>query len=314
MQQSLKFTCATILITLMLLLNTFHGIAQDDSDITPDIGLIAFVSWHDGDAELYTINSDGTHLSRLTHSLGDDYTPAWSPDGEYLAFTSMRDGVVEGSQEIYVMALAESEAINISNSAGYDAYPAWSPDGNMIAFVSFRDANTEIYSMNADGTNQINLTNNSAEDMCPAWSPDGRTIAFSSNREGNFDIYILKLDDLEIRQVTSDKTDDYCPVWLPNDRNTLIYGAYIGNTFQMNSVSVEGEDQQPFDSLSLGDATPSWSPDSTQIAFTSSKDSENYDIYVIDNEGNEIRLTFHVARDSNPVWQPMLDVQDHDDN
>ncbi len=81
-------------------------------------------------------------------------TPAWSPDGQQIAFASIRDG----NDEIYVMNADGTGADRAApNNAAFDFEPAWSPDGQQIAFTSNRDGNYEIYVMNADGTGQTRL-------------------------------------------------------------------------------------------------------------------------------------------------------------
>ena len=62
-------------------------------------GKIAFHTTRDTLTEIYTINSDGSGLTRLTNNAADDQVPAWSPDGSQIAFASSRDG----NEEIYVM-------------------------------------------------------------------------------------------------------------------------------------------------------------------------------------------------------------------
>ena len=62
-------------------------------------GKIAFHTTRDVFTEIYTMNSDGSGLTRLTNNAADDQVPAWSPDGSQIAFTSSRDG----NEEVYVM-------------------------------------------------------------------------------------------------------------------------------------------------------------------------------------------------------------------
>src|SRR5262249_23765031 len=87
---------------LTLLLTTSHAgtvnSAQARLALTPSArgtkaidGKIAFVSSRDGNLEIYSMNPDGSDQRNLTNSPGDDYTPAWTPDGRHIAFSSMRD-------------------------------------------------------------------------------------------------------------------------------------------------------------------------------------------------------------------------------
>ena len=128
--------------------------------------------------------SGSEEIRRLTYNLYDDYTPAWSPDGRSIAFTSNQGRGPYDSYDIYVINSDGSNQRRLTNNTfmpGADFSPTWSPDGRSIVFTSKRDRdsnNYEIYVMGADGSNQRRLTNNSDNDFAPSWSPDGRLIAF----------------------------------------------------------------------------------------------------------------------------------------
>src|SRR5688500_530147 len=120
----------------------------------------------------YLMEPNGTAPTQLTTYPGDDYTPAWSPDGRKLAFTSFRDG----NAEIYVMNADGSGQKRLTSDQAFDANPTWSPDGTRIAFQSDRAiGRTEIYVMHADGGDPARLTYSAwdVENYEPAWSPDG---------------------------------------------------------------------------------------------------------------------------------------------
>jgi TolB protein len=125
---------------------------------------IAFVSDRAGSSDIWVMNSDGSHQTRLTS--GEDERPSWSPDGERLAFQRRSQ---DGSEKaIYVMNSDGSDVRRLV--AGYGADPAWSPDGRWIAFVSDRDGNPNLYLASAEGTEILQVTKDSAPKFRPAWS------------------------------------------------------------------------------------------------------------------------------------------------
>ena len=174
------------------------------------------------------MNADGSNVTRLTNHPESDRSPAWSPDGRRIAFTSDRDG----NDDIYVMNADGSNVTRLTNhpAEGREVYvmyadgsirlttavglsPAWSPDGRRIAFHSNRDAKWEIYVMDADGSNVTRLTNHPAEGRFPAWSPDERRIAFQFFRDGNFEIYVMNADGSNMTRLTNHPGEDLWPAW-----------------------------------------------------------------------------------------------------
>lgn len=93
--------------------------------------------------------------------------PAWSHDGQSLAFISSHGG----DNDIYILDLPTGEVRNLTNNPASDRDPSWSPDGQQIAFVSDRDGNNEIYIINVDGSQATNLTRDPGNDIRPDWSP-----------------------------------------------------------------------------------------------------------------------------------------------
>ena len=129
---------------------------------------IAFSSDHDGNLEIYSVDTDGANLVRLTNHPGRDTQPAWSPDGRKIAFTSdRRNGF---SLEIYVMNADGEKLVQLTTDhppAVNDESPSWSPDGTKIAFASNRGDSYDIYVMDADGNNLVQLTRGRAKEVSP---------------------------------------------------------------------------------------------------------------------------------------------------
>ncbi len=86
------------------------------------------------------IDIAGSGLVQLTRQPGGNGSPAWSPDGSRIVFSSGRDH----SSNIFVMNANGSGAVNLTRHPADDLFPAWSSNGR-IAFSSDRDGNLEIY-------------------------------------------------------------------------------------------------------------------------------------------------------------------------
>jgi Tol biopolymer transport system component len=122
--------------------------------------------------DIYVIDVDGKNLTNLTQDGVGNYAPAWSPDGNQIAYGSWRDwaaGEIANVEEIYVMNADGSAKRRLTRAPGLDDLPAWSPDGKQIVFRSDRDGGARLYIMNADGTRQRALTPLGMSGFEPSW-------------------------------------------------------------------------------------------------------------------------------------------------
>ena len=131
---------------------------------------IAFVSGRTGLPQIYIMDADGANLQRVTNE-GYAVSPAWSPNGQFLAFAWTRHygPGAPGAQDIYIMDIASKQWVQLTHGGGSNDFPSWSPDGRHIVFQSNRSGGTQIWSMLADGSQQKQLTSSGTNSM-PFWS------------------------------------------------------------------------------------------------------------------------------------------------
>lgn len=167
--------------------------------------------------DIYVANYDGSDLTKLTYSLGQNASPSWSPDGKKIAFDSDRGG----DSEIYVMDKDGTHVEQLTDNDNFDGNPKWSPDGKLISFESDRDGGDwDIYVMNADGSDQHAITSNSSSDYTQSWSPDGKWIVYvSSEGNGNNQILLVDLHGQNEYRVIDDKSNILFPTWIDYDPN-----------------------------------------------------------------------------------------------
>lgn len=139
-----------------------NGAGNTDPTWSPNGSKLAFVSTRDGDAEVYTMNSDGSGQTRLTTSSGSDIEPSWSPDGTDIAFATDRGQ--SGTYQIYSMPAAGGSEVRLTNDSTDDRAPTWSPGGTEIAFTQ----GGKLSTMTPAGTGVAQIGSSTSE-ADPEW-------------------------------------------------------------------------------------------------------------------------------------------------
>ncbi len=169
--------------------------------------------------DIYEYTFATRSLRRLTYADGYDAECAYSPDGEWIVFSSMRDG----DQEIYICDADGGRPRRITHAPGRDGGPFFSPDGRRVVYRSDRagNGNLQIFVNNVDGTAEKALTDDQTFNWSPYWHPSGKWIVFTHadfRGRPNFDLYIIRDDGSERHRVTSDPAFDGLPVFSPDGR------------------------------------------------------------------------------------------------
>lgn len=141
---------------------------------SPDGLWVAYAAGPEGSRDLVRARPDGTGAERLTDDPGDDYDPAFSPDGRTLAFVSTRGG---GTPRLHVMDAGGGEARVLADLGGPVRRPSWSPAGRTLAVEVGEAEGPVIYVVTADGSG----TGRIGTGKSPAWFPDGRRLVFTEN-------------------------------------------------------------------------------------------------------------------------------------
>lgn len=169
----------------------------------PDGVRVAFVSQRDepGGADVFVaelVDGELRTLQNLTPGAGAgtvlDVTPAWSPDGARIAFTSYRGN---GAAALWTMAADGSDVrqVTVVPATGdvADFFPAWSPDGSLLAFQRSNRGQVRIGLVPAAGGAPA-LFDFDGRAYQPAWSPDGHLLAFAGDTDGDLDLFVRTAD------------------------------------------------------------------------------------------------------------------------
>jgi Tol biopolymer transport system component len=168
---------------------------------------------YDPEMEIYVYAEKTGALTRLTNARGYDAEASYSPDGEWIVFSSMRDAynrslnAQEKKQletdpsffgEIYIMKADGSGQKRLTHVNGYDGGPFFSPDGTQIVWRRFDEQGliADIWMMNLDGTQQRQITHFKSMSWAPYIHPSGEYILFASNKLGfeNFEVFMVDID------------------------------------------------------------------------------------------------------------------------
>jgi TolB protein len=261
---------------------------------------IVFSSGKEMKKEIFMVDTDGYGLQKLTDTGSLNLSPAWSPNGNLLLFTSY----LTGNPDLMLLNMGTGKMTRLSEKTGLHSSPSWSPDGKKIAFTYSSQGNSDIYVMNSEGGNWKKLTNNPAIESSPSWSPTGNQMAFTSDRSGNPQIYLMDAEGGNVMRLTFEGKYNDSPAWSPRG-DFIAFASRDEGRFQIYTIDPNGQNLTRVTDGRGNNENPSWSPDGLKIAFASDRDG-GWDIYIINWDGTGLRRLTLSGQNVIPDWSPRL--------
>ncbi len=220
-------------------------------------------------------------LTQLTFGGEMEEWPAWSPDGQRLAFSAERSGF----KQLFTTSLEDNAETRLTEGPADDIQPAWSPDGKQLLFVraSTPDGKLEpsdVLGYHFDGGDvwQLDLESRQVSRVLvdaysPEYAPVGERIAFHASWAGPFRIWVSDRRGLNPYQITNDRSEAVAhtgPSWSP-DGSRIAYRRIERTKSDIAIVHVASQTQTLITDDDVVDLSPVWSPTGNYVYFPSDR-------------------------------------------
>jgi Tol biopolymer transport system component/tRNA A-37 threonylcarbamoyl transferase component Bud32 len=211
---------------------------QVHPSLAPDGKSLVYAGFASGNWHIYSqLVGERNPLNLTRDSDTDDTQPAFSPNGQQIAFRSERDG-----GGIFVM---DASGAHIKRMTNFGHDPAWSPDGREIVYATTLanpdtrlSSRSQLFSVNVATGEHHPISPQTGIAMQPQWSPHGYRVAYWAQVEGRNDVWTMPAGGGEPAAVTSDAAVDWDPVWSP-DGTYLYFASNRGGSMNLWRVPID---------------------------------------------------------------------------
>ena len=240
------------------------------------------------------LDADPLVWQQVTHLPGSVAGPAWSPDGQLIAFRNVDENGVGG---IYTVT-ASGGALRLVTETEARVDPiTWSADGRSITFAASQMGDADIYSVDLATRQVTEVVSDAGNDFSPAWSQ--ATLAFCSDRTGATEIWIKDEATGRQLQVSKDGGNSHPS---PAPRGTRI--AWLDNARRLVVFDRATRKRVRIESPKDVSHAPAWSPNGRFLAVAAG-DWGSLDIYIIKADGTgSLLLTKNRDANGMPAWSP----------
>lgn len=248
--------------------------------------------------QLNIVDVDGEREQVLIQSTEPLMSPAWSPDGQKIAYVSFE----HGQSAIYVQTIATGQRTRVAVYPGVNGAPSWSPDGQSMALVLSQGAALNIHILDLKTHQLQQITHGETLDTEPVWDHQGRSLYFTSNRHAGVQIFRYWLDTGKVEQVTHDGAYNARASLSADDR----FMAMIHKEQGLYAIAVQDLMTGRVYSLtsSYDHQSPSFAPNGDRVVYSTLKGNRGV-LAQVSRDG-QVSLTLPADHGDiqDPAWSP----------